>query len=340
MSSAQPVPESAAVRAETALRSVLPASTELVVLRRPGPTTSVKVAGRRLRLAWGGEGWRRDIDVIIDQAREVPDIVAARRMSPGARTTLDSAGIGWVDELGNASIAIGTILISRTGHNDPTPSRDPHWIPSVVAVADALIVGTPATVSQVQSATKLSTGSCTNALRTLTDLGLLHAEAKRGRGSARHIVDTDALLDTYAGAAPTLVPPEQLTIGVTWRDTINGVRELGPKFSDLGIRWAATGVVAAALLAPLLANIATAVLYVDGLTVPALATTATRVGLKPIDEGRLTFRPFPTASVQHLSTTVNDIRIAPWPRVYVDVRTAGVRGEEAAEHLRELSHAP
>ena len=146
-------------------------------------------------------------------------------------------------------------------------------------------VGTPATVAQVQSATKLSAGSCTNALRTLTDLGLLHfhSEATRGRGSARHIVDVDALLDAYARTAPTMAPPEQITIGVTWRDTINGVRELGPIFSDLGISWAATEVVAAALL----------------------------------------HRCSPTSQ----------------PPSSVDVRTAGVRGEDATGHLRELSHA-
>lgn len=28
----------------------------------------------------------------------------------------------------------------------------------------------------------------------------------------------------------------------------------------------------------------------------------------------------------------------PWPRVYVDLPAEGVRGEEAAEHLREVMH--
>jgi len=27
---------------------------------------------------------------------------------------------------------------------------------------------------------------------------------------------------------------------------------------------------------------------------------------------------------------------APWPRVYTDLRQTGVRGEEAAEHLKEV----
>lgn len=339
MSTVRTIPDSGAGRAQTALRTVLPASIHLVVLRSLGPTLSVKVAGRRLRLVWGGEGWRRDIEGVIGDSREKPDIVAARRMSPGARLALDAAGIGWVDELGNAEIAIGSILVSRSGSvNSPSP-RDPRWTPSVVAVTEALLLKTPATVSEMQQATHLSTGSCTNALRTLTDLGLLRSDASRGRGSARRVADPDALLNAYAAAAPKLNPPEWIAVGVTWRDSISCTRDLGRQFDDLGIDWATTGAVAAALIAPLVTNVTTATIYVNETTIPALAATAARVGLKPIDGGRLTLRPFPTTSVHHLSTIIEDIRVAPWPRVYVDVRGAGVRGEEAAEHVREVSLA-
>ena len=65
MSTVRTIPDSGAGRAQTALRTVLPASIHLVVLRSLGPTLSVKVAGRRLRLVWGGEGWRRDIEGVI-----------------------------------------------------------------------------------------------------------------------------------------------------------------------------------------------------------------------------------------------------------------------------------
>jgi hypothetical protein len=339
MSIDRTIPNSGAGRAETALRAVLPVSIHLVVLPSHRSMTSVKVAGRRLRLAWGGEGWLRDIEAVVADSKERPDIVAARRMSPGARMVLDAAGIGWVDELGNAEIAIGSILVSRTGPVDSPLLRDPRWTPSVVAVTEALLLETPATVSETQQATQLSTGSCTNALRTLTDLGLLRSSASRGRGSARRVSDPDALLKAYAAEASKLNPTESIAVGVSWRDAITGTRELGRQFDDLGIDWATTGSVAAALIAPLLTNVTTATIYVNETTIPALAATAARVGMKPIDGGRLTLRPFPTTSVQHLSTIADDIRVAPWPRVYIDVRGAGVRGEEAAEHLREVFHA-
>ncbi len=61
--------------------------------------------------------------------------------------------------------------------------------------------------------------------------------------------------------------------------------------------------------------------------------------LRPIEGGRLTLRSFPTVAVRELAGEVGGLRVAPWPHVYVDLRRSGVRGEEAAEHLREVVRA-
>jgi len=45
-----------------------------------------------------------------------------------------------------------------------------------------------------------------------------------------------------------------------------------------------------------------------------------------------------TVTGRRLATRVDGLMVAPWPRVFADVRTVGVRGEEAAEHLREAMH--
>lgn len=257
-------------------------------------------------------------------------------MSPGARAALAEEGIGWVDELGNAEISIGSLLVSRTGRTEEVPPLVPKWTPAVVAVAEALLCGVAATVAATGAATGLSTGGCTNALRTLTELGYLARDAARGRGSARRVADAEALLDAYASAAPTLAPKERVAVGVTWRDPIAGLIDLGGRWDALGIEWAATGAAASAVLAPLLTNVTSAVVYVEAATIPALEMVARKVDLKPIEGGRLTLRPFPTVSVRHLAGTVDGLRVAPWPRVYVDLRDTGVRGEESAEHLREV----
>ena len=97
----------------------------------------------------------------------------------------------------------------------------------MVAVAEALLCGAKGTVAATEAATGLSTGSCTNALRTLTDLGLLEAKSLRGRGSARQLADPEGLLSAYASAVEASPEPISLQIGVTWRDPVAGLVSTG-----------------------------------------------------------------------------------------------------------------
>lgn len=208
--------------------------------------------------------------------------------------------------------------------------------PAVLAVAEALLCGTRATVGAVERATGLSTGSCTTALRVLTDLGLLAADARRGRESARRVVDADELLDAYALAAAALPPKARLEAGVTWQDFLAGLEETGRRWDKAGTAWAATGTAASLVIAPFLTSAGTAVAYVDATTPAGLQAVAEEAGLRPIDGGRLTLLPFPTVTSRLLAEEVDGLRVAPWPRGYADLRPTGVRGEEAAEHLREV----
>lgn len=324
-------------RLESALRAVLPPMTQVRTAHASGSGVQVKVNGRRLRVRWAGEGWLRQIRRILDDTGHRPDVVVARRMSPGAREALGRAGIGWVDESGAAEVALGSLIVSRTGRPSPPPKKPTHWTPAVVAVAESLLCGIRATVAETQAVTGLSKGSCANALRVLTDLGLLVAGAARGPGSARRVVDTDELLDAYASNARALAPSKSLQVGVTWQDAIVGLAEVGRKFDAADVDWAATGTVASMAMAPFLTNVASADVYVGATTVAELEAVAEKIGLRVIEGGRLTLRPFPTATTARLASTVEGLRVAPWPRVYADLRDTGVRGEEVAEHLREVT---
>ncbi len=220
-----------------------------------------------------------------------------------------------------------------------TPRKPPHWTPSVVAVAEALLCGGKATVGVVQETTGLSAGSSTNALRTLTELELLVAAVRRGRHSARRIPDPERLLDEYAAAAAAMMPAIALAVGVTWRDLVTGLSEAGRRWESVGISWAATGTVAGSVLAPYLTTVTTGEVYIDSNTIAGLESVAMEAGLRPIEGGRLTLRPFPTVTSKLLAVVRDGLRLAPWPRVYADLSTAGVRGEEAAQHLREVIRA-
>ena len=140
---------------------------------------------------------------------------------------------------------------------------------------------------------------------------------------------------TAYAAAAALIPPVSITVGVTWRDPVAGLAETGRRWDRAGISWAATGAVAGLVLAPYLAKVTTSEVYVAEKTSARLEWLAASTGLRPIEGGRLTLRPFPTVTAERLATVKNRLRLVPWPRAYADLRTIGVRGEEAAEHLRE-----
>lgn len=328
-----PSPTRALSRAERAFLDVLPPAVHRFVVAEP--SAPFVVAGHELRVAWVGEGRLSDVKRLLSSV-PLPDVVAGRQLSPGAREALTRAGVAWVDETGAAEIALESIVVSREGRSPPAPARPPRWAPSTLAVAEALLCGVEATVASTRDATDLSTGSCANALRALTEFDLLEADAERGRAAGRRVRDPDALLGTYADAAAALRPIEQLQVGVMWRDPVAGLAELGRHWTESGLDWCATGAIAAAVSAPLLTNVGSAEVYVSADTLAGLAAIAEGSGLRPIEGGRLTLRPVPSKAVLRLATEAGGLRVAPWPRVYADLLTLGVRGEEAAEHLREV----
>jgi hypothetical protein len=321
-------------RAARTLLDVLPRSVDAEA-REAGTSVELVVAGQRLRVGWAGDGGLRSVRRLLDGDREKFDIVTARRLSPAARALLADARLGWADESGAAEIAVGGIVVSREGR-PREPDRLTRWTQAVTTVAEALLCGTQATVAATEEATGLSTGSCTNALRFLTDEGLLTADAKRGRGSARRLEDADRLLDAYATAVDAAKPAPALQVGLQGRDLLDALGEVGSAWDSRGVSWAATGIAAAAVIAPLLTSVSSVEVHVEADTPAGLDARASDAGLRPIAGGRLTLRPFPTASVSRLAERHDGLRLAPWPRVYADLRRSGVRGEEAAERLREV----
>lgn len=322
-------------RMKDAIRAVLPPGTPVQLERTAGSTALVDVGTARVRAAWAGEGWLGDVRALLERARGDIDVVVARRMSPGARAAVANAGLGWVDEAGAAEVSLPGLIVSRSGRRDGKIDRAPRWTPSVLGTAEALLVGTRPTVAEVERVTGLSAGAATKALATLTKLGLLAADAARGRASAREIVDRRALLTAYADAAVAAAGPLALRVGILG-DLAHELTKLGQRWDADGVAWAATGLAAAAVLAPYLAEVRGLEVFVDAPTPATLDAVAERSGIEPIEGGRLVLRPFPTPVTQRLSAPVGDMRVAPWPRVYADLRLAGVRGEEAAEHLFEV----
>lgn len=328
-------PRTVLQRMADALRAVLPSGTPVQVVQSSDGVALIEVGSAQVRSAWAGEGWLGDVRGLLERSQGEMDVVVARRMSPGARAAAAEARIGWVDELGAAELALPGLIVSRSGRRESKADPIPRWTPSVIGTAEALLLGTRPTVAEVKRVTGLSSGAATKALATLTQLGLLAADAPRGRASAREIVDRRALLTAYADATVAVTRRLSRRVGVLG-DLLHELTQLGSRWDAAGVTWAATGLAGAAALAPYLAEVSSLDVFIDAPTPAILDAVADRAGLRPIEGGRLVLRPFPTPVTQRLSGLIGDLRVAPWPRVYADLRTSGVRGEEAAEHLFEV----
>ncbi len=326
-------------RGARAVCAVLPAMADISAPLEAHDADLV-VNGQSIEVKWIGEGNLANIRRALEERRGRNVVLVGRQMSPGARAALSQAGVSWADETGAAEIAIGAILVSRTGVAPKRAQGIKRWTPAVLAVAEALLCGIEGTQAAMQAATGLSAGSCANALRFLQDRELVTASAKRGPTSARRVADRRGLLADYAAAANAQPAGARLQIGVTWQDTLDGLADLGHRLDAHKADWAISGGAGAATIAPFMSSVSQAKLYVDCHSVAELRALAELLKLRPIEGGRLTLQPFPTNSTRQLATVENDeLRVAPWPRVYADLQTEGVRGEEAAEHLYEVIHA-
>jgi hypothetical protein len=268
-------------------------------------------------------------------------------MSSGARAVAKNGGVGWVDESGAADIVIkdvpGTTIIIDTKGRPPVPldSRT-GWKRAALAVCEAILSGraTP-TASSVIEATGISMGSAVSALKFLEAEGHLVSSAARGPRAARRVADRDEFLDAYATAAKRLRSPISVRVGVLWRDPAAGALQTGRLLEAAGIDWAATSALSASVLAPMQTEVAPLEIYVAGKTWSDVRRAASAADLQEMDGGRLVLRLFPTSAGAKLAETIADgFRSVLWPRAYADLRISGVRGEDAADHLREEMTTP
>jgi hypothetical protein len=324
-----------AERIKLALKAVLPSGTPLEVITAEGHVVTVRIAKSRALVRWLPRGWPRQVRDALASTRRL-DIVVAPSLSAGARELLSSAHIGWVDETGSAQFSIGYVVVSREGVAPRTRPPNHPWTPATLAIAEAVLTGITATVSAIKDTTGLSTGTVTTGLRRLTNDGYLEATQNRGRASGRTLHDAQGLLDAYASHVTDLQRNDlMLRVGALWRDPVNDARHAADGWRRVQRTWAATGALAAAVLAPYQTQVAPLDIFVKAASPSDLQLAATELRLPVVDAGRLTLRAFPSPATARLCTSRHGLNCAPWPRVYADLRSTGVRGEDAAEHLRE-----
>lgn len=324
-------------RLKRLFESILPPGSSPQVESLPDGDHLLVLAGEQYLVRTITRGDLRTARLAIER-EPTPHLVAARHLSGSARSAITDAGVGWVDETGGARFKAGPIILALDGTASPPPRPSPtsEWFTSYLAAAEALLAGAKATGDAVAKAAALSPASALRALSFLAARGLVEASAARGRASGRQLVDPGRLLEEFADAVARRSQPAALHCAVLWRDPATEVATLGTRWSEQGLAWAAGGALAASVEAPYLSQVTRGVVYVDAGSRFGLLSAANAAGLEPMPGGRLLLARFPTSATRELRREVGGLSVTSWPRTYADLRGEGVRGQEAAEHLREV----
>jgi hypothetical protein len=290
------------------------------------------------RAVWIRRGWPGDVRVRLERSPAVT-LVVAPELSSGARRLLDERAINWVDETGAARIH-GEGLLVHVDRAPTPPDPRPHeitWSQMAVLAAEATLSARPAqlTTAWLAEHTGCSIARASRILSGWDREGWTSKQGPaRGRGAHRVLERPDSMLRSWT-AHLNAIPIERWYAHTTSRDLFDVQKHLTHALGDATFGW--TGWAAAQQLAPFVTQLPVLHLRVDeryahrdltprlqnaGLTVTG---DAGRIELWRTPGNAFRFnRPSPSGPV------------VSWPRVYADLIRLGGRGNDAAEHLRDV----
>jgi len=298
---------------------------------------------------WAGEGYPADVDAALTRVPPGLDsrenlVLVARHFSSGARAQLAGLGISWADASGNAEILTPQGLVVRAYMPGARPAASPQlrWTTVSGAIAELLLSShvpeTPllAPLSQTARAIGVSTAIVSRHLKTFDAQGWTTKNgASRGPSSTRALANPQALLSAWAAwhvsrgqsfvsAHGPVSDPEEIL-----------ERLLPTALTD--VWWAPTGLAVLEGRAPFSTNVGVTEVYLDADLIRrpvALDAMLSSAGLRRVTSGPRIRLIEADPYLKHLSprgpvhSEVTDIRL------YGDLLGSGIRGEEAAEHLR------
>jgi len=243
-----------------------------------GPDIVLETAGGRYAfdVRWAGEGFPEDVRAFLPgrgrrtRRRRSPPVgrvlvVAARRMSPGARRLLEQHGIGWADETGAARIvAPPGLLIHSAPPAGSGPARSGEWtwsdaaaIVGEVILADVVRGELDRDERGVMLPRAAEIAERAGVSPSLVNLTLRGWEREgwidkpgptRGPGSVRLLTDPGQVLSSWA-AWMREHPPVEVGGHTLFRDAIIYARDELPALLP-GEAWCVSGLVASELQAP------------------------------------------------------------------------------------------
>ncbi|MFB4350770.1 type IV toxin-antitoxin system AbiEi family antitoxin [Microbacterium sp. CR_7] len=339
--------------AVTTLLRVLPP--EFHVEHR-GDSVDISLGARSwaLQPIWAGEGLPADIrrirnDVVHGQTQVhgLP-VIAARRMSAGARELLDESQLSWVDASGRARIVIpGEVYLARL---DPVPAdagRPFTWSGAARAVAETLLTwrvrhrdDVPDSIGRVgviAEAADVSVAHAARVLRQFDEQGYtVKTGAERGSTATRELRDPGRMLSDWAGQYALQNRAPAAEFHVPWRDHTQTLSMFSSSLSALD--WALTGAAAADLIAPFLTSVPAVDLAVPfGDLAELRRTLSSHEDVREVERGGRV-RVFAVDEYLFgLTDGRGGIRVASPVRVYGDLLRERGRLLDAAEYLREVA---
>jgi hypothetical protein len=303
---------------------------------------------------WIGEGFPNDLlrvpeHALKDDADTSVKVVTARRISRGTRQELESRGVSWADLSGRAHIeAEPGLLIERLPAKTTEPvSTSTKWSVSAGAVAETILhLSGPHQpgdssdhVNQVIAAqiAEISGYSYPQVNKVLQQFELAEYVKKvgteRGSSARRYLKNPSSLLSDWAGWHKER-PLSTVNMQPLWRgadETIEAVRR-----SARG-EWAATGWLAADQLAPFSTSVPSVACYVERRAFERTVDALLQV--EDIDYAQEVGRLSVTQAESHVMRMADRsgrVPVVSAVRVYGDLIRLGGRGEDAAQHLREV----
>lgn len=302
-----------------------------------------------LRPIWVGEGLPHDLETILRRGdADDPEVVlVARAFSRGARTRLEREGRSWADATGRIHIAAPGVYVAidSAGRHPTKVPGVKGWSPAVGAVAETLLyratdfggdqLSLPR-LAEMAAWSDYSLPIVTRALQAFDEEGFTRKTGgERGATAGRELIDPSGLLSAWAGWHRRRRMPRR-SYYLFERDLRDAARRHVFEAAH-DYPWAYTGWVAADVMAPLSSQIPTISVYVpEELSDHEIDVAAGRLGAEPAEPNEA--RIHVLSAPQYLFRAVRSVKgmpTAPPVRVYADLLASGVRGDAAAEHLRE-----
>ncbi|MFN8073981.1 MAG: hypothetical protein U0Q15_01015 [Kineosporiaceae bacterium] len=275
---------------------------------------------------------------------DVPRLLVARGLAPGTRSRLTNENWPWIDDTGSADIRVPPALVVAVNnpHQDEADGRPRGWTSSAGTVVEYLLhaaepgddLRVPPT-REIARATGLSAGQVSKVLMTL-DTQQWTAKLSHGSGpyANRVLIDRSAMLTEWA-AWLGRQPQPRILGHASFQDGVTFVEKTLSTLPDA--QWCATGEVAAALDAPYLTAVSTVSVYLSQplflqARQPGWLET---LGIRRVQAGARITLSLASDCVMATTRTARHFPRASLARVYADLKHSGVRGAEAAEHLRE-----